>query len=140
MSTTKRILVYVAGLPVSFLLFATAWPFIAPRMLYHCWDDAPPWMPPFIHPESNSLDGVLRDYYRAPEWVVYTVWFAFIAGVFVLPVLLVWRRSRTGVAHAAKSCAAANPAIASLLQSWRLVGRVADLYWVVRRQTTPQNT
>jgi len=105
MSTSNRILVYVAGLPISFLLFATAWLFIAPNMLYHCWDDAPPflisWMPPFIHPESNSLDGALRDYYRAPEWVVYIVWFAFVAGVFVLPALLVLRRSQREVTNAA---------------------------------------
>ena len=105
MTTSKRILVYVAGLPVSFLLFATAWLFIAPTMLYHCWDDAPPfaisWSPPFIHPWADSLDGRLRDYYRAPEWVVYSVWFTFIGGVFVLPALLVSRRSPRGVTNAA---------------------------------------
>jgi len=105
MRTSKRILHYVAVLPVSFLVFATAWLFIAPTTLYHCWDEAPPflisWTPPFIHPESNSLDGTLRDYYRAPEWIVYLVWFTFIAGVFVLPALLVWRRrSRRGVTNA----------------------------------------
>src|SRR5262249_32443011 len=68
----------------------------APRALYYCWDDAPPflisWAPPFIHPES--FDGILRDYYRAPEWVVYTLWLAFISGVVVLPALFVWRVSR----------------------------------------------
>jgi hypothetical protein len=79
--------------------------FIAPTALFHCWDDAPPfaisWAPPFIHPWANSLDGNLSDYYIAPEWIVYAVWFAFIAGVVLLPTLFVWRASRRGATYAA---------------------------------------
>lgn len=105
MSNSKRMLHFVAVLPGSFLVFAMAWLFIAPTTLYYCWDDAPPflisWAPPFIHPEFNSLDGNLRDYYRVPEWAVYTVWFTFISGVFVIPALLVWRRPKSGGTRAA---------------------------------------
>ena len=61
MIPTKRILVYLALLPFSFLLFALGWMFVAPSCLYHCWDDAPPfvisWYPPFIHPWADSTDG-----------------------------------------------------------------------------------
>ena len=103
MSTSKRVVLYLAALPGSFLFFAIAWMLIAPTALYYCWDDARPfgisWVPPFIHPWGGSLDGKLRDYYRAPEWVVYAVWFAFVAAVFVLPALLVSRRSGRGVTN-----------------------------------------
>jgi hypothetical protein len=103
MIATKRILIYLALLPFSFLLFALGWLFIGPSCLYHCWDDAPPfvisWCPPFIHPWANSADGKLRDYYLAPEWFVYLVWFLFIAGIFLLPALLVWRLARNADAH-----------------------------------------
>ena len=68
----KRIYLFAALLPVSFLLFAMAWLIIAPEHLYHCWDDAPPflisWAPPFIHPWANSINGNLSDYFIAPEW------------------------------------------------------------------------
>lgn len=91
-------MIYLALCPFSLLLFATAWLFIAPNYLYHCWDDAPPiltsWFPPFIHPRANSTDGKLRDYYLAPEWCVYLVWLLFIAGIFLVPALVVWRRKR----------------------------------------------
>src|SRR5271157_1376352 len=50
MNTEKRILAFFALLPFSFLFFALAWLLIAPEHLYHCWDDAPPflisWFPP----------------------------------------------------------------------------------------------
>ncbi|HEV2207362.1 MAG TPA: hypothetical protein VG167_01200 [Verrucomicrobiae bacterium] len=98
MNATRCILLYLALCPFSFLLFAIAWLVVAPNYLYHCWDDAPPfvisWFPPFIHPWANSADGNLRDYYLAPEWVVYLVWLTFIAGIFVLPALVTWRRLR----------------------------------------------
>jgi hypothetical protein len=103
MRASKRILVYLAILPFSFLLFALGWFFIAPSCLYHCWDDAPPfvisWYPPFIHPSAASTDGKPRDYYLAPEWLVYLVWVLFIVGVFVAPALVVWRVARKGDAH-----------------------------------------
>jgi hypothetical protein len=61
MQYSKRILIYLALLPVSFLGFAVIWAVFAPLFLYHCWDDAPPfavsWNPPFIHPWADSLDG-----------------------------------------------------------------------------------
>jgi len=98
MLALKRILIFVALLPVSFLFFAAAWLRIAPTYLYHCWDDCPPfvisWCPPFIHPWANSTDGKLRDYYLAPEWLVYAVWIAFIVGTLLLPAVFVWRAVR----------------------------------------------
>jgi hypothetical protein len=98
--TTKRISYYLALLPFSFLLFALGWLLIAPTHLYHCWDDCPPfaisWCPPFIHPWANSTDGNLRDYYLAPEWLVYSVWLSCIAGIFLLPALVVWLLTRKG--------------------------------------------
>ena len=97
---TKRILSYLALLPFSFFLFALGWLVIAPTHLYHCWDDCPPfvisWCPPFIHPWANSMDGNLRDYYLAPEWLVYLVWLSFIAGIFLLPAFVAWRLGRKG--------------------------------------------
>ncbi len=96
----KRIYLFAALLPVSFLLFAMAWLIIAPEHLYHCWDDAPPflisWAPPFIHPWANSINGNLSDYFIAPEWAVYLVWSAFVAGTFFVPALFVWRIVRNG--------------------------------------------
>lgn len=95
MTFLKRILVYLALLSVSFVGFAVAWALLAPSCLYYCWDDAPPfavsWYPPFIHPWADSVDGALRDFYRVPEWLVYTVWLAFIAGVFLVPAFVIWR-------------------------------------------------
>jgi len=95
MTSLKRILVYLALLPVSFVGFAVAWALLAPSCLYHCWDDAPPfavsWYPPFIHPWADSVDGVLHDFYRIPEWIVYTVWALFLVGIFTVPAVIVWR-------------------------------------------------
>ena len=103
MIATKRILTYLGLLPFSFLVFALGWLFVGPRCLYHCWDDAPPfvisWWPPFIHQWANSTDGKLRDYYLVPEWLVYLVWLLFIAGIFLLPALFVWRLARNADAH-----------------------------------------
>ena len=103
MAILKRITTYLALLPFTFVLFAAAWLIIGPTALYYCWDEAWPfaiqWHPPFIHPWGDSLDGKLRDYYRAPEWIVYTVWFGFVAGVFVIPAILAWRRSPRGVTN-----------------------------------------
>jgi len=100
MVATKRIQIYLAMLPFSFLLFALGWLLVAPSHLYHCWDDAPPfvisWYPPFIHAWADSADGKLRDYYLVPEWVVYLVWLLFIAGIVVVPALVVWRLARNG--------------------------------------------
>jgi hypothetical protein len=95
MSYPKRILVYLALLPVSFIGFAVAWALLAPSCLYYCWDDAPPflisWCPPFIHPWADSLDGKLHDFYRVPESLVYSVWLLFIAGVLFVPAFIIWR-------------------------------------------------
>jgi hypothetical protein len=97
---SKRILVFLALLPFSFLLFAIAWLLLAPEHLYHCWDDAPPfvisWCPPFIHPWADSADGNLRDYFIWPAWSVYLVWFSFVAGIFFLPALSAWRFVKRG--------------------------------------------
>jgi hypothetical protein len=91
----NRILIFLALLPISFLLFAGAWLCIAPTYLYHCWDDFPPfamsWYPPFIHPWADSADGKLRDYFLASPWLVYTVWITFVVGIPLLPALFVWR-------------------------------------------------
>src|SRR5882762_7891018 len=106
MPYSKRIQIYLALLPVSFLVFAVAWALIAPVGLYHCWDDAPPfaisWCPPFIHPWADSLDGKLRDYFIAPGWLVYSVWLLFIAGVFVVPAFGVWRFMKRGTPSPSK--------------------------------------
>ena len=103
----KRILIYLGLLPVSFVAFAVAWALLAPSCLYHCWDDAPPflvsWCPPFIHPWADSLDGKLHNFYHVPEWLVYSVWLLFIAGVFLVPAFVVWRfvmRRKTSPNHA----------------------------------------
>jgi hypothetical protein len=89
MTSPERVQAYLLSLPLSFLVFASAWAMIAPNYLYHCWDDVPlfgvSWHPPFIHPWANSADGQLFDYYRVPEPLVYGVWLLFIAGVFVAP-------------------------------------------------------
>jgi hypothetical protein len=94
----KRILTFFAVLPFSFLLFAVAWALIAPEHLYHCWDDAPPflisWCPPFIHPWANSTDGNLRDYFIWPGWAVYALWLAFLAAIFLIPAFVAWRVRR----------------------------------------------
>ncbi len=103
MIATKRILIYFALLPFSLLLFAIGWLVIGPSCLYHCWDDAPPfvisWCPPFIHAWANSSDRNLRDYYVAPEWIVYLVWLSFIAGILLFPTLVAWRTPRNAAAH-----------------------------------------
>ena len=89
---------YLFALLFLFPLFAITWALVAPGHLYYCWDDAPPflvsWYPPFIHPWANSTDGKLVDYYIAPGWVVYLVWFSFVAGVFLLPAVYAWRGGR----------------------------------------------
>jgi hypothetical protein len=99
MTFLKRIPIYLALLPVSFLFFAVTWALLAPICLYHCWDDAPPfavsWYPPFIHPWADSLDGKLRDYFIAPNWLIYSVWLLFIAGVLLVPAIVVWMRRKT---------------------------------------------
>ncbi len=109
MQWSKGILIYLVLLPFSSALFAVAWAVIAPWKLYHCWDDAAPflisWSPPFIHPWADSTDGVLRDYYLVPEWMVYGTWYGFIAGALLLPTIPVslrivtcrWLRSRAVV-------------------------------------------
>ena len=88
----KRILFYFGMLPLFLVPFAFAWLLIAPNYLYHCWDDAPPilisWRPPFIHPRANTADGKLQDYYLAPAWIVYGVWFAFVAATLLSPAML----------------------------------------------------
>jgi len=103
MSTTRRFSLsdYLFWLPFSFAFFAVDWAFIAPGHLYYCWDDGPPfmvsWYPPFIHPWANSADGTLIDRYLVPGWLVYLVWLSFVAGAFLLPAILAWRRgSRRG--------------------------------------------
>src|SRR5438045_4361548 len=105
-SMEKRVLVFLALLPFSFLLFAGTWLFFAPEHLYHCWDEAWPflisWHPPFIHPWANSADGNLRDYFIWPEWSVHLVWFSFAIGIFVLPACVSWGlvgRGRSDAAH-----------------------------------------
>jgi len=89
MLTFRRILFYVAALPFTLLVFGGAWALIAPEHLYHCWDDAPPfmvsWYPPFIHPWANSVEGNLRDYFVWPAWSVYLIWSVFAAGTFLVP-------------------------------------------------------
>ena len=90
----KRIEAFFAVLPFSLLAFAVAWLCIAPDHLYHCWDDAPPflisWCPPFIHPWANSVEGNLRDYFIWPWWSVYLIWFLFVGAVFLIPALAAW--------------------------------------------------
>ena len=92
----KRILYYLALLPLSFASLAVVWALLAPRYLYHCWDDAIAFHPPFIHPGADSMDGTLRDYYLVPGWLLHAIWLLFIAGGFLLPAFLVrrWRRKR----------------------------------------------
>lgn len=89
MLTYRRILFFVGALPFSILLFGVAWTFIAPEHLYHCWDDAPPfmvsWLPPFIHSWANSTDGKLSDFFIWPAWSVYLVWIGFVAGTLLIP-------------------------------------------------------
>ncbi len=100
MRATTKILAYLALCPFSFLLFAVVWLIVGPTLLYHCWDDAWPfvisWVPPFIHPWANSADGNLRDYYFVARWLVYLVWCSLIVGVLLLPALIVWRVARKG--------------------------------------------
>ena len=102
---TERISVadYLFALPFSFGLFAIAWALLAPGRLYYCWDDAPPflvsWYPPFIHLWANSTDGKLIDKYLVPGFVVYLVWFSFLAGAFLLPAIFAWRRGGRRGAH-----------------------------------------
>ena len=94
MAIFKRILFSLALTPFSLVAFATIWLCIAPAHLYHCWDDCPPflisWYPPFIHPWANTPDGKLHDYYLAPGWVVYAVWFGCVAGALLTPALFSW--------------------------------------------------
>ena len=106
MTFLKRMLIYLALLPVSCVGFAVAWALLAPSCLYYCWDDAPPfagsWYPPFIHLWADSLDGKLHDFYRVPEWLVYSVWLLFIAGVLLVPAFVIWRfvmRRKTSPSH-----------------------------------------
>ena len=85
----RRVLFYLAVLPYSMLAFGAVWALFAPDHLYHCWDDAPPfmvsWLPPFIHPWANSMDGQLRDYFIWPAWSVYLVWAVLTAVAFFIP-------------------------------------------------------
>ena len=94
---------YLFALLFSFPLFAVTWALVAPGHLYYCWDDAPPflvsWSPPFIHAWANSTDGKLIDKYLVPGWVVYLVWFCFVAGAFLLPAIFAWRRGHRRAAH-----------------------------------------
>lgn len=96
----KRSLTYLSVLPLSLFLSAVAWLIIAPERLYHCWDDAPPlvisWFPPFVHPWANSADGLLRDYYIWPEWVVYATWFVIVAVAFLLPAMIPRKNHQVG--------------------------------------------
>src|SRR5689334_22617668 len=105
MQMERRMLVFLALLPFSFLFFAVGWLFVAPEHLYHCRDDVWPflisWRPPFIHPWANLADDILRDYFVWPEWSVYLVWFSFVGGVFLVPAFGAWRlvsRGRNDVA------------------------------------------
>ena len=94
---------YLFALLFSFPLFAITWALVAPGHLYYCWDDAPPflisWYPPFIHTWANSTDGKLIDKYLVPGWVVYLVWFSFLACAFLLPAIFAWRRGRRRGVH-----------------------------------------
>ncbi|MEO5803806.1 MAG: hypothetical protein ABIR24_09765 [Verrucomicrobiota bacterium] len=98
MTTAKRLLAYTVFLLPSLFLMGIIWALVAPEHLYHCWDDAPPfmvsWFPPFIHRQANSVDGILLDYYIWPKYAVYSIWFLFVVTGFLLPVLSIIRISR----------------------------------------------
>lgn len=76
---------YLLLLIPSFLIVTFAWSFFVNGKLYYCSDPFPivDFIPPFVH------KSVLGDYYIAPEWVVYLVWFFALVTIFLLPLLFV---------------------------------------------------
>ncbi len=89
---TRNFGYYLGFLVPSLFVSALIWLFVAPDRLYHCWDDAPPfiisWFPPFIHPWANT--GNLTDYFIWPWWAVYLVWFLLVAAALSVPAFVVW--------------------------------------------------
>ena len=65
MHLERRILVFLGLLPFSFLIFAVAWLFLAPERLYHCWDDAPPFLISYCQWDYPTLPAQAREFQAA---------------------------------------------------------------------------
>lgn len=89
---------YVVLLIISLFLAAVFWSCIAPDELYHLYYDAPliTFIPPFSRAWADPTHGQLRDYFIWSPWIVYLLWFVFVAVAFALPALAVWGLRRHG--------------------------------------------
>src|SRR5690349_7983058 len=84
-----RVFLYFALLILSLVLASFAWSYLASGRLYYCSDSVGPFdfIPPFIHPRTN-------DHYIAPAGVVWSLWFALVLLVFVVPAIVLGAASR----------------------------------------------
>jgi hypothetical protein len=82
---------YWVFLVISLFYAAVLWSCIAPDKFYHMSYDAPivTFIPPFTRPWADTINGRLLDYYIWSAWVVYALWFGFVAVAFLLPALIV---------------------------------------------------
>src|SRR5260370_30047413 len=80
---------YVLLLPVLLLVAAIIWAYKVSGVMYLCTDSLGifDFIPPFVHPEHGDM------YYAAP-WKVYAIWFALLAVVLGVPIVVFWLLSR----------------------------------------------
>jgi uncharacterized membrane protein len=79
------IVAYILLLPLSLLSAAVIWAKKVSGVFYICTDSLGifDFIPPFVH----SVGG---DVYKVPAWRVWLTWYAMLAGVFLLPALVIW--------------------------------------------------
>jgi hypothetical protein len=80
------VVAYVLLLPLSLLLAAIIWAYKVSGVLYLCTDSLGifDFIPPFVHSAGTG------DVYYAPAWQVYFIWFALLAGAFLVPGVAIW--------------------------------------------------
>src|SRR3989338_8671322 len=83
----KQLPIFLILLPASFLLFAIVWHLFVDETLYHCIDHFPigDFFPPFVHEEAS----LGKDYFIASPVIVYSLWFAFLVGIFAMPLVII---------------------------------------------------
>ena len=84
MSTAEyAVFTYLLLLPLSLICAAYIWTEKVSGVLYVCTDSLGifDFMPPFVHPMTDDL-------WKVPVWHVYLLWYVMLAGVLLLPALI----------------------------------------------------
>ena len=84
-AAAHAVVAYVLLLPLSLLLAAVIWSCKVSGVLYLCTDSLGifDFIPPFVHAGYG-------DVYYAPVWRVYLIWYALLAGSFMVPGAAIW--------------------------------------------------